>query len=145
MAIPEQVDAVPPASCRIAPFRRNPVSEVCQCDDILLTFSLAFAGVTKMPQPSSAHVHLVSRTIHRAQHGKAICFEESPYQQGGEDEKGHVEPARVVPGDGSLDYARVALGRNKTEGSENQLDNQRRHSHRCVERREQKASHLPSV
>jgi hypothetical protein len=35
------------ASCRIAPFRRYGVSEVCHCGGILLAFLLAFAASQK--------------------------------------------------------------------------------------------------
>jgi hypothetical protein len=39
MEEPESVPAFAHASCRIAPFRRHPVSEVCRCDDIVSAFA----------------------------------------------------------------------------------------------------------
>src|SRR5216684_3113485 len=85
------------------------------------------------------------RSVHHAQHRRAPGFQESPDQQSRENEKCDVEPRRVVPSDGSIDHPRVPLGGDKTEHPEYQLDNQRRSSHRSVERREQKGSHLQSV
>jgi hypothetical protein len=46
-AKPESVFAVVHASCRIAPFRRCHVSEVCQCGGIVLAFLSAFAAPRK--------------------------------------------------------------------------------------------------
>jgi len=39
MEEPESLPAFAHASCRIAPFRRHPVSEVCRCDDIVSAFA----------------------------------------------------------------------------------------------------------
>jgi hypothetical protein len=46
-ANPESVFAFAHAPCRIAPFRRYGVSEVCHCGGILLAFLLAFAASQK--------------------------------------------------------------------------------------------------
>jgi hypothetical protein len=39
MEKPESVPVFAHASCRIVPFRRYPVSEVCRCDDIVSAFA----------------------------------------------------------------------------------------------------------
>src|SRR5258708_20589603 len=80
-----------------------------------------------------------------AEHREAACMEEAPNQHGRENEKGDVEPGRVIPSDGGLNHARVALCRDETEGTEDQFHDQRGAGHRSVERREQKDSPLPSV
>src|SRR5258708_6135074 len=85
------------------------------------------------------------RSVHHAQHREAAGFQEPPYQQARENEKGDVEPGRVVPSDGSLNDVSVPLCRDKTEGPEYQFDNQRRRSHRRVEGDKQEAGHPPSV
>jgi hypothetical protein len=49
-AKPESVFAFAHASCRIAPFRRYRMSEVCHCGGFLLAFALGICRITKMPQ-----------------------------------------------------------------------------------------------
>src|SRR5258708_27584087 len=61
------------------------------------------------------------RLVHHAQDREAACMEEAPNQHGRENEKGDVEPGRVIPSDGGLNHARVALCRDETEGTEDQF------------------------
>src|SRR5882724_2204978 len=114
----------------------------------------AWQPTTLVAQPPAAKVRIFDRLmrlphrgghVHHAQHRGAAGFQEPPNQQACENEKGDVEPARVIPSDGGLNDASVPLCRDKTEGPEYQLDNQRCRSHRRVEGNKQKAGHPPSV
>src|SRR5258707_8726635 len=83
--------------------------------------------------------------VHHAQHRGTARFQDPPNQQACESEKRDVEPGRVVPCDGGLNHARVALCRDETKSPEYQFDDQRGTRHRRIEGDKQEAGHLQSV
>src|SRR5215831_10407183 len=85
------------------------------------------------------------RPVHHAQHRWPARLEEAPHEKPGENQKTKVQPGRVIPGDGGLDYPRLALRRDEGEAAEDQLDDKRRDGHGDVKGSEKEAGHLQPV
>src|SRR5262245_36415886 len=64
----------------------------------------------------------LGRLVHHPQHSRTASPQETPNQQGSDGEQDDVEPRRVVPCDGGLDHACMALRRDETESAEGHLD-----------------------
>jgi hypothetical protein len=63
-------------------------------------------------------VSVVGWSVHYAQHRWAAGLEETPDEKPGEKQKGQVQPAGVIPGDGGLDHLSLVRRRDESEGAE---------------------------